>query len=275
MAALELAAKLAILEQAMKRLETELQHDRNWRALRGSAPDPSIPPEIAEARTRHLLQALEGNPIYCAWRDMQGVASLLRGEPSLSGPPAGSLPPDAGEPPSAPVAGEPPAPKDDLAAHYEMSQDVADLVRTELEQAGREAGAARPSSGKGGKRGRRPKKVAGLSQRLAEMSASSAEETHSVPLAAEDFAFLISPSTAPPRPAAAPRAPQSGRFFERIAGDGHIPRALTPDAVPEAEVTVVRRRKTDAASPAPGTGQGIAPSGRDAPGRPRDDRNGR
>lgn len=78
MAALELAGKLAILEDALKRLEGELERDENWRALRSPAAADMENAAQRDARDRRFLMALEANPIYRAWKDMHEVAEVLR-----------------------------------------------------------------------------------------------------------------------------------------------------------------------------------------------------
>lgn len=251
MAALELEAKLAILDQAMKRLEGELQQDEHWRALH--LPMPDADGEAALARKRRLLEALETNAVYRAWRDMRGVAELVRGQtpPAVTPPTPG---PPAGNHPAPPAAAATPAraASDAFAAHYELPGDMADLVRSKLEDASQDLPPGAPSQ-----QPQRRSKPGGLSQRLARaVSDGRAEEgraqevpvenlgseaTHSVPLAAEDLEFLISPArTTAPSPAA---PAQKTSFLQRLAAEGQIPRPLRTDDSEEAEVTVVRRRK--------------------------------
>lgn len=71
MAGVELAGQMAILEEALKRLEGELARDAAWRALqaRDGLDD--------DAHTR-LTEALEANPVYLAWRNMREAAAMLQ-----------------------------------------------------------------------------------------------------------------------------------------------------------------------------------------------------
>lgn len=79
-ATLDLAAKLAVLDQARQRLEAELERDEHWRALQmplASAGANDLAAE-KEARDRRLRLALETNPVYIAWRNVVEASATLQ-----------------------------------------------------------------------------------------------------------------------------------------------------------------------------------------------------
>lgn len=80
MATLDMAAKLAVLDQARQRLEAELERDEHWRALQKPLPSTDAT-EFAsekEARDHRLRQALEANPVYVAWRNVVEASATLQ-----------------------------------------------------------------------------------------------------------------------------------------------------------------------------------------------------
>jgi hypothetical protein len=305
MPALELEAKLSILDQAMKRLEGELRHDEHWRALHQPlAPDAADQAAI-DARNTRLRLALEANPIYRAWKDVKDVTDLLRAkDPGVapqalpeddapipqdnessaaatgtSDEPASTNEPQVAAPLAAaeqPVEVATPATQtDDLAAHYELPEELANLIREELELVEREATApettedaaavgaratraidrlleipeVEPVSAEQLEEARRraaafdrkPRR-GGLSERLAgAKDPAEHENTHSVPLAAEDLAFLLSPSTAPTKASVRKPAPERKPFLQRLTAEDQVPRPIPQERAEEAEVTVVRR----------------------------------
>ncbi len=317
MAALELQAKLAILDQALQRLEGELALDEHWRALQQAVPQADAGSAAIEARNTRLRLALETNPVYRAWKNVKEAVDLLRGS-EAERPGADVADTDTGSAaavePQAPVAAtedaEAPAPEavvntaeiaaagaqqspepSDLAHHYELPPEIANLIRAELEAAGtaepdtREAGepekrqagraampdipavapvspedlaAARHASG--------PPSRSSLTERLSERLGEASdkpqdqhedEPVHAVPLEAEDLAFLLSPSTSPAKrkaPAAttAPTQPKKP-FLERLKAEEQVPMPLRqPHDEIEAEVTVIRKGQPPATEkPAP------------------------
>jgi hypothetical protein len=303
MAALELEAKLAILDQAMRRLEGELHRDEYWRALHQPLADGEAGSPAAEARNTRLRLALEANPVYRAWKDVKDAADLVRGKLGADGAPAPTEPEPLSDhgapnsetsPPSegSDAASPTPAKAADFAAHYEWPEEIANLIRDELEQTeqredARAVGvraaravdlaldipAVEPVSEAQLVEARNRAEAAadkkprsgGLAQRLAEAKKQEEDEpTHSVPLEAEDLAFLLSPSTSPTKASLlgkktpSPPAPRTP-FLQRLAAEEQIPRPLQDGPVGEAEVTVVRRdaRKT---APAAGLSRGDAAS---------------
>lgn len=80
LATLEMAAKLAILQDARRRLEAELERDEHWRALQRPPAAGEEAPEPSEwqARNRRLQMALDANPVYLAWRNVLEAETLLR-----------------------------------------------------------------------------------------------------------------------------------------------------------------------------------------------------
>ncbi|RTL72401.1 MAG: hypothetical protein EKK41_04795 [Hyphomicrobiales bacterium] len=305
MPALELEAKLSILDQAMKRLEGELRHDEHWRALNQPVSADVADPAAMDARNTRLRLALEANPVYRAWKDVKDVTDLLRAKdpqpvdevateedappPHAPEPaPAAEVPPQELASPDEPLvpapiatadppveAAAPSPPPDDLAAHYELPEELANLIREELELVEREASVAEPTDeaaavGARATRAidrlldipevepvsaeqleearrraaafdRKPRR-GGLSERLAgAKDPAEHENTHSVPLAAEDLAFLLSPSTAPTKAAVRKPAPERKPFLQRLTAEDQVPRPITQAPAEEAEVTVVRR----------------------------------
>lgn len=89
MAGLELAAQLAILDDAVTRLEGELARDETWRALFGQpqsdADTASLSAADRAARDARLTRALESNPIYLAWKNMRETADMLRERQAAAG----------------------------------------------------------------------------------------------------------------------------------------------------------------------------------------------
>lgn len=80
MSTLDLAAKLAVLDDARRRLETELERDEHWRALNRPVPASEATGPEREARDHRLRQALQNNPVFVAWRNVVEAATALRGE---------------------------------------------------------------------------------------------------------------------------------------------------------------------------------------------------
>lgn len=78
MPTLDLAAKLAVLDEARRRLEAELERDEAWRALNTPVPASEADAPDREARDHRLRQALQNNPVFVAWSNVQDAAEALR-----------------------------------------------------------------------------------------------------------------------------------------------------------------------------------------------------
>lgn len=91
MAGDELAGQLAVLEEALKRLQGELSRDAAWVALNGRA-------DLADDARAELTRTLEANPVYLAWRNMRDAAAMLKARADTAAAP---IVPSPAEPPSA------------------------------------------------------------------------------------------------------------------------------------------------------------------------------
>lgn len=277
MAALELAGKLAILDAALQRLESELERDENWRALRA---DPPAGMEADRAhRDSRLRQALEANPVYRAWKDVGEAARVLRAADARPRPetpaPEQTSPPDAAARAAPPSHGsladalqqlggtknvantaENGADREGQASPdpYELPAEIANLIATHFEQHSLTVGPGDPDAAEVGERAthaveralaiptvapvdtaqierarqhglefqRRPS----LQDRVAAALPETAEDQaagHSVPLEAEDLAFLLRPASRPPQPPTGPPTGPREQGPAPAAGDGVTP----------------------------------------------------
>lgn len=126
MAAVDVKSELATLEEARSRLEAALSGDENWRALRTSVAGVGAASYGADRRARdaRLEKALDGNPLYQAWKHMSGaIAALHATARDLDGPSADHArpPPDVTASDAAPLA-------NGLAAE-ELPEDIKTLIR--------------------------------------------------------------------------------------------------------------------------------------------------
>lgn len=294
MAALQLAGKLAILNEALKRLEGELERDENWRALHADLPADASADRAH--RDMRLRQALEANPVYRAWKDVREAAALLGSAPGV-GQAAPATPdrlaPDAAcqdgaaaaaaapeTPPAAPGsladalqkihgahepgAAEPPAGADAAASgdDYELPPEIANLIATHFEQQA-DGLSGDPDAAEVGERATQAVERALLIPTVAAVDRTEIENArrrglefqrpptlrdrvaaaipepperaeavpasggddaigHSVPLEAEDLAFLLRPARTPPPTAASP-VPDIARVAEPSAPGAPVP----------------------------------------------------
>jgi len=285
MAGAERAAQLAILEEALQRLEGELARDAAWRALQAE-------PGLDEAARAQLTRTLEANPVYHAWRNMRDAAALLRpapaagiDDPAAPGPMTTlaealqQLPPDDGDAEAAAApsnataidigaqsptdaasepASEPPAPltaeeREAFDVGERATQAVAHILAVSAPSAVAEptAAAETPSP---------PPPASDPAPAAAHPPQRDPTDDigHSVPLEAEDLAFLLKPASRVPageeRPflkrlvAEAQAAPTKATVLE--PSDPFMVPPAAPPAAPEA---------TAAQEPGPAKGEESKP----------------
>lgn len=155
MPTLDLAAKLAVLDEARRRLEAELERDEAWRALNTPVPASEADAPDREARDHRLRQALQNNPVFVAWSNVQDAAEALRdraeadeGDPgSLQAPqthaasaapqetPAEDAPPLLAAPlheePSTAAVNSPYPVEDEASVSDDLPPEIAALIRAE------------------------------------------------------------------------------------------------------------------------------------------------
>lgn len=130
MAGVELAGQMAILEEALQRLEGELARDPAWYALQADAG-------LDDAARTHLMQTLEANPVYRAWRNMQQAAAMLQTARD-GGPAAGAVPISEDEAPAGMAATlaqalqQLPPDDTDTEARPEGPEDVAQVLAAQV-----------------------------------------------------------------------------------------------------------------------------------------------
>jgi hypothetical protein len=71
MAGDELAGQLAVLGEALQRLEGELARNPSWCALQADA-------DLDTAERERLMEALNASPVYVAWRNLRDAAAMLQ-----------------------------------------------------------------------------------------------------------------------------------------------------------------------------------------------------